>query len=361
MKRKQLLIIATMVLMLGMMLASCSGNKSGEESTSTIDTGSRDVQSETEPEDDTIEPMDLVYATNPTGTGYYAIGAGQGGLLSTDTPLNVIVTPSTGPEGIVAAIKAGEAQLAVNCSDHFENYWDDSEGSYTLGNMRTIENGNTLCFALVTNADSGIETVADLKGKRVTFDGLSDTHKQITEAILRAYGLDPNKDVERMKMSFSNSGFTDLAEGRTDACIGSISGSKLEELASKITPKILAVEPEQATEVAAEYSSVVPAQLASDVPGGSKGLPCVGMPTALFCRDDLPEDVVYVITKTLMENYDSLSQICEELREWTNDVALSETARFPYHSGSIKYYKEIGMWNDEWDTWNVQQTEKYAG
>ena len=347
MKNKRLLIMG-IVLLMSVMTAACENGNSGRSSCGPdTDESTRSEIQEAETGVSEIEPADLVYSTNPAGTGYYAIGAGQGGLLSSKTPLNVIVTPSTGPEGIVAALKSGETQLAINNPEHFTTYWKDSEGLYDLSDIRSIQNGNTLCFSFVVNADSGINTVEDLRGKRVTFDGLSDTHKTMSEAILKAYGIDPEKDVQRMKMSFSTSGLTELAEGRTDACIASISGSKLDELASKISPRVLAVNEAQAAEVSSVYPSVVPARLGSEVPGGEKGLPCIGMPTALFCVDDLSEDIVYVITKTLMENYDSLSQICEELREWTPDAAVSKDAKFPYHRGAIKYYEEIGLWDDQ--------------
>ena len=307
-------------------------------------------------------PADLVYMTNPVGTGYYTVGAGQGALLTTDTPLNVIVTPSTGPDGIVAGMKAGEADLGVNCGEHFITYWEATPVvDYGLENLRSIQNGNVLCFSLIVNADSGIKTISDLKGKRVTFDGLSDSHIQITEAILRAYGLDPFDDIQREKMSFSTSGLVDLAEGRTDACIGSIAGSKLEELASKITPLVLPIENAEALKVAEMYPAVVPAPLFSDVPGGAKGMPLVGMPTVLYCMDDMDDAIPYTIAKTLVENYDSISVISEELEQWTREAAASPNAKFPYHPGAIKYYEEVGLWTPELQAWNDGQIKLYAG
>lgn len=353
-------------------LAACSGGGSGSTPaastpasaapSSTAPSSAAPADSDPAPADVNVDPMDLVYITNPTGTGYYAIAAGQGALLTTDTPLNTIVTPSTGPEGIVASMKSGEAQLGVNCPNHFLTYWDDTDaGAYGLENLRSIQNGNTLCFSFVVNADSGITSVADLAGKRVTFDGLSDTHIAMSEAILSAYGIDPQTGVERQKMSFSTSGLTELAEGRTDACIASIAGAKLEELASKITPLVLPIDADKAEIVSETYPALVPAQLFSEVPGGEKGMPIVGMPTALYCMDDMSDDVVYVITKTFVENYDDLALICEELKEWTKDRAVSEDIRFPYHDGAIKYYKEAGLWTDDMDTWNEAQKAEFAG
>lgn len=166
---KRIFSLLLIVLLMAFSLVACGD--STENADGTPDNG------DNEP---TVEAMDLVYITNPVGSGYYSVAAGQGALLSTNTPLNVIVTPSTGPEGIVASMKSGEAQLGINCPNHFFTYWDDSQGDYNLSSLRSIQAGNTLCFSFIVNADSGINSVPDLAGKRVTFDGLSDTHKQMS-------------------------------------------------------------------------------------------------------------------------------------------------------------------------------------
>jgi|GEM_PF-1037484 len=367
---KRVLCIA-LSLALIFVLAACGGGQNAsptsstpaaEPSVSTQEVPPAENPSEVESSGEvTVEIMDLVYSTNPVGTGYYSVAAGQGGLLATKTPLNTIVTPSTGPEGIVAAMKAGESQLGVNCPQHFITYWEDSEGPYGLENIRSIQSGNVLCFSFIVNADAGIETVVDLAGKRVTFDGLSDTHKVMSEAILSAYGIDPQNGIIRQKMSFSTSGLTELAERRTDACIASIAGSKLEELASKITPRVLPIAAAEGAKVHEAYPALVPAQLFSNVPGMDAGMEIVGMPTVLFCMDDLDDDVVYLITKTLVENYDSLEVICEELKEWTKEAAASKNANFPYHDGAIRYYREIGVWTAEMDAWNQTQIDAFSG
>ena len=362
MKKRGLFIVLAMMLSVSLILVACDSGGSQEPPPAPEPAPSAPEPAAPEPEgpaEVVIDPMDLVYVTNPTTSGYYAIGAGQGGLLTTETPLNIIVTPSTDPVGITAAVKMREADLQINNPQNVLDYFDEVEGDRLLSDIRSIQNGNTLCFSLVTNADLGINTIPDLVGKRVTFDGLSDTHIRVTEAILTSYGVDPVADITRMKMSFSGAGFQDLAEGRTDAVIGSISGSKMEELASKINPLILPVEPAEAKMTSELYPAVVPAELPFDAPGGSKGLSSVGMPTGLFCTYDLPDDVVYVIVKTLVEGYDKLALINPELQEWTPENSVSTNVKFPYHDGAIRYYKEVGLWTNEIDAWNTQQMSVY--
>ena len=63
----------------------------------------------------------------------------------------------------------------------------------------------------------------------------------------------------------------------------------------------------------------------------------------MFCRGDLPDDVVYQMTKTLWEHMDELGQSQKNLKGLTAANAVKDIAGVPLHPGAAKYYKEIGV------------------
>ena len=316
----------------------------------TSDTEKKDSSQPTSVPD--VQETNLVLATNPVGTGYYIVAAAQGSLLTQKTNINVVVQPTSGPEGVIETLKSGQSQLVLMEPFLVRTFWKDEQD---VKRVRTLQAGNILRFAFVTHEGTNIKTVSDLKGKRVTFTGLSASHTMIAQGILKAYGLDPEKDVKPLKMSFATAGLTDLAEGRTDAVIASIAGGKMEELASKIKTVVIPVEEDKAKESAQWAPMLLPSKLTIDVKGGPKGTPVVGMITALYTTKDLDEQAAYTITKALVENYKEIIPISEECAEWVPDAAVTPSAGFPYHPGAIKYYKEVGLWNDSMEKWQQEQ------
>ena len=67
----------------------------------------------------------------------------------------------------------------------------------------------------------------------------------------------------------------------------------------------------------------------------------------LIARDDLPDQAAYLVAKALWENYKDLGAIHVLLKDWTTDKFVSKEALIPYHPGTIRFYKEKGVWTDE--------------
>ena len=71
----------------------------------------------------------------------------------------------------------------------------------------------------------------------------------------------------------------------------------------------------------------------------------VAVQAVFLAREDLPEDIIYNITKGLFENLEEIRQAHYK----ANDTALeraTEGVSIPFHTGAIKYYKEVGIWKE---------------
>jgi TRAP-type uncharacterized transport system substrate-binding protein len=73
----------------------------------------------------------------------------------------------------------------------------------------------------------------------------------------------------------------------------------------------------------------------------------LGKDITLVCATRLSDDVAYSITKALWENYKELAPVHPRLKFWTPNRFASIRAVVPYHPGSIKWYKEKGVWSKE--------------
>jgi TRAP transporter TAXI family solute receptor len=303
--------------------------------------------------------QDLVYATNPISTGNYAISAAQAAEITNRLGINIVVQPTSGPEGIVIGMKEGVAQLGLVSTGLVQDPWEDEEDSFK--HVRVLMVGDGLRFGFVTREDLGIKTIPDLKGKRVTYGGLSLSHFRAAEGILRAYDLDPAKDVTTLDMAFSTAGFVDLAEGRTDATIGSIAGSKMDELASKCKPYVIPIDVEHAKK-ASEITGglLVPGPIQNEVPGAPLGTPMVAMLNSIIVTENVDDDTVYAITRILIEGQKQLGEVASDLKFWLPEGNATTDALYPYHPGAIRYYKEAGLWNDELEAWNKGVLDKYG-
>ena len=83
------------------------------------------------------------------------------------------------------------------------------------------------------------------------------------------------------------------------------------------------------------------------VPGITKDTMVMGKDITLVTAESLPDDVAYAITKALWDHYKELGPIHPTLKLWTNNRFASLRAVVPYHAGSIRLYKEKGVWSKE--------------
>jgi len=286
--------------------------------------------------------------TNPAGMGMYTIAVAQSQLISRKAGLQIIVQPSQGPKVIPFILESGDGQVGTLSSNNtFWAYKGIGEYNKPYKFIRVLQAGNENYFAIITKEKSGIKTIPDLKGKRVTYSVTSFLSQSIMEKELRAYGLNPIKDIIPLKSEDNTTSLRDLDQGRTDAAICGLGGSKMAELSTKTKIVALPFDPSKIALLQKEMV-VFPAITPNNLSGIDPGLKVVSTPNLLISRADLSMDVVYLMVKTLIENYNELKAVNPVLADWTQEAAVRELP-VPYHPGAIKYYKEKGLWNSKMD------------
>jgi TRAP transporter TAXI family solute receptor len=198
-------------------------------------------------------------------------------------------------------------------------------------------------FQMVANADSGVATLKDLKGKGLGTQVKGNTGELISRHVLKATGL----TYSDVKASFTNS-YTDSVEQMKDNRIHvfalgtGIPASSIMDLASARDIKLLDM-----SGIYDDMKKINPAYKLVTVPKGTypkqdSDVQVIGYYTHVIASCALPEDIVYKMTATFVANKDTLSAVYKDLAKLTPEV-MSQNIGVPFHPGAAKWYKEQGI------------------
>lgn len=197
-------------------------------------------------------------------------------------------------------------------------------------------------FQAVVLAESGIESVKDLKGKAVTTQPRGNTGELITQHWLKVHGL----TYSDVKMSFVS--YTDSANQMKDKqaqlfTLGTgIPAASIMDIAAGVDIKLLDMSADLE-----EMRKLNPGYTLLEIPAGTypkqdKPVKVIGYATHIVAACNLPEDTVYQMTKGIFENVDSLSATSKAMAGLTPQ-RMAEDVGVPFHPGAAKFYKEHGI------------------
>ena len=216
----------------------------------------------------------LSLITTPVGSDSYTIAVGQGVILNKKlSNFTVAAQPIPSALAIPRLLANGEAQIATMAAPTMYWAFAGQEGfSPPLTSLRILQSGNDMLFGLVTRKADGMQKIDELRGKRVTCDfPAAKLLTTIGLLELQAYGLDPQKDVKLLKAEFTPVAINNLMEKRTDAVLGSLSGSKMAEAESKAGLRVLPFEESKVPFLRQRLPALYAAKAPSGMPGVTPG------------------------------------------------------------------------------------------
>jgi len=211
--------------------------------------------------------------------------------------------------------------------------------------LRAIFSIHPESVTLVAAQDAGIETISDLRGKRVNIGNPGSGQRQNSIDALAAAGIDYRKDlhVEQVKASEA-AGL--LQDGRIDAffyTVGHPSGAIKEATAGTRKVKIIPIRATDA--LLAKYPYYAPATIpVKFYPGAANkaDIPTFGVKATFVTSAKVPDDVVYAITKEVFENLDQFKKL-HPAYEVLTPKGMLQGLSAPIHPGAMKYYKEANL------------------
>ena len=298
-------------------------------------------------------PKTIVLGANTPGSLFYVLAAGFSKVIGAHTPMKVEVFPQGGTVWY-PMLETGEVQFGVNVPDDILTAYR-GESIYekpTKGKgfaLRTLMLGSPLRVGLLVAGDSDIKTPKDIKGKRIPVDyGAFYSSTLTVRALIANAGL-TEEDVKGLNVTTYVAGVRALIEGRADLTMGSVGSGITQELKTAKGARYLGVDtsPDAVERMKKVHPGYYPILGKRGPAGLDKDTMLLGKDITLVTSDKLSEEVAYRITKALWENYQELAPIHPTLKLWTADKFASTRAVVPYHPGSIKLYKEKGVWGKE--------------
>ncbi len=331
MMMKKLSKLVAAVLIGGMLLVGCGGNASAPAAQETGATKHA--------------ATDVTIGTGGTAGTYYVVAAAMSQAVSNHSEfLTATVQSTKGSVENINLTNSGEIEMGFSNADGV--YWATTgTGSYD-GNEQNISAVMSLYMSagqMSTLKTSGIETYADLKGKKVCLGPPSTTIVEMSKAILREYGIDPETDIKPYYMAFDE-GLSALTDGEIDATffVGGIPTSAMLNASSQGTIAMVKASPEVLDKVIEKN----PFYARYTIPAGTyngidEEVDTLKIMTEIFANNDVDEDVIYEFVKQALENRESYLESHDVVKEITPETAASTMSRL--HPGAERYYREIGV------------------
>jgi uncharacterized protein len=197
-------------------------------------------------------------------------------------------------------------------------------------------------YQMVVLADSGVNSVKDLKGKAVSTQPRGNTGELITGQLLKVYGLSYN-DVKMSFVSYTDS-VTQMQDGHAQAFgLGTtIPAGSIMDLASARPIKVLDL-----SDALDGMRKLNPGYTLVTIPKGTypkqeQDTKVIGYATHIVASCKLPEDTVYKMTKAIADNTASLGAIVKSMGS-LKPKEMAEDIGVPFHPGAAKFYKEAGI------------------
>ncbi len=235
--------------------------------------------------------------------------------------------------------------MALALGDAVSNAWKgDAEAGFPkkLDKLRGLSGTYNNYIQIVANADSGIKTLADLKGKRVSVGAAKSGTELNARAVFKAAGI-AYADLSKVEyLPFGES--VELMKNRQlDATLQSagLGVSSIRDLATSVQIVVIPVPADVIAKIGddAYQASMIPANTYT---GQTADVATAAIPNFLVTHSGVSDEMAYEMAKQMYENIDTLYAAHNAAKVIKRENAIKGMP-VPLHPGAAKYYKEVGV------------------
>lgn len=293
--------------------------------------------------------QNLSIVTGGTGGVYYPLGGGLANLLSKYVPGWQATAEVTG--GSVDNLKlvgAGKADIAFTMADVS---LDAARGQDKFKDQKVPHLALAVLYPnrmhVVTIEGTGIATMKDLKGKRVSTGSPGSATEVMAFRVIEAAGLDKDKDLKRERLGVAES-VNATKDRKIDGFfwVGGLPTAAVTDLGATPGVKIKLVDHGDTIKAMNEkygplYSSgVIPAKT---YPGQDRDNQQATVWNIMVVHEKMSDDTAYNIVKTLFDHKAEMVTVHKEAESFSLDNQRQANSPIPFHPGALRYFTEKGV------------------
>jgi TRAP transporter TAXI family solute receptor len=288
----------------------------------------------------------LTMATGGTSGTYYPYGGALALAIDAATGYIKINVNATGASAEnVQQIGSGQAQLAIVQNDVMDYAYNGTNTwtSDPVTNMATLMSLYPEVCQLIVSADSGIASVADLAGKRISTGDIGSGVEANAIQILEAYGLTVN-DIKAEHLGFGPSADA-MKDKQIDGFFATsgVPNTAVLELSTSRDIRIVSIDDDKIDGLIAKYPFYAKVAITNtDYSFLPTSINTVAVQATLIASPDMNEQVAYDIVKAIIESKESI-MVAHAKGAFIDPVYAVQGVSVDFHPGARKYFEEIGV------------------
>ncbi|MPZ57642.1 MAG: TAXI family TRAP transporter solute-binding subunit [Rhizobiales bacterium] len=284
------------------------------------------------------------FATLPPGTLNHTTASAIAKVMKDKAGMNMLVQPTAGDTVILPMVNRGEAEIGIANAVELHNALAGEGPGGKLTDIRIIATAHPLKTAFWVRKDSPMQTIADLKGKRVVM-GYSAMRviDTLTRAMLAAGGL-TEKDVKPVLVPNVVRGADDFVSGAADMYFFAFGGPKVREVDATVGgTRVLTIDPNgmPTARSVSRWGYLTGAEPGPIFVGVTKPMQVYTFDNVIFTNAKVKDDLVYKLLDTMEKSKADLIAVQPVLRAFSAKDGYKQY-EVPYHPGALRYFKERG-------------------
>jgi uncharacterized protein len=295
------------------------------------------------------EKINLSIATGGTGGVYYPLGGGMANVFSKHIPgMQATAEVTGGSVDNMRLIGTGKSYIALTQADAAKDALN-GEGKFKGSKIpvRAMMMLYTNLMHVVTIEGTGINSINDLKGKRVSTGSPGSATEVFAFRVLEAAGIDPLKDFTRERLGVAESANA-MKDRKLDAFffVVGLPTSSITDLGATPGVKIKFLDHQNL--LPAMVKKHGPIYIADVIPKGTyPGQTVDNQATAvanlLVANANMSDQTVYNIVKTIFDKKPDLIAVHKTAADIKMEMQKPDASPVPWHPGAVKYFKEQGL------------------
>lgn len=291
----------------------------------------------------------VTIGSNRQGSVFFLLASGFAKHIQENLKIRSTAQPHAGSSVYLPLVDTGEITLGLNNSmDTAAAVRGQAPFRKKLNNVRILARVWIIPEGVLVRGDSGIKSLADLRGKRVVTDIKTIVSMGIITRHYLASGSITEKDVVALKSGGIVQSVNMVVEGRADAAVVGMGMPQIRK-AHATTPggiRFLSLGPLGTDEYVLSKPGMAPhkAKPAKRYPYVTEPLAMLSIDTYFNAGPTVSNDLAYNIVKSMHQSWAKLQKAYGPLRGVKPGAIAPTNNSALYHPGAVKYFKEAGIW-----------------